>query len=294
VIAYTVASPPSAAITAPANGATYAQGQVVSSSFTCTEGAGGTGIASCLAQNGHPSGAPIDTSTTGMHTFKVTANSKDGLSGSSIVTYTVAAPPSASITTPADRQSFTLGQSVATSFSCREGAAGPGLSSCVDSNGATGGAGRLSTAQLGVFAYTVTATSKDGQATSTTIHYTVIAPSVRYSVTNVHIGRSGVVTFDVAFPSAGTVDVLETAQNFAKLATLGLPRPGPGRFAFARMHVTQNRAGTVHVTVRPDARGRRLVRRHPRNLTINLWVSYTPTGGTTAATLGHLHLRLPR
>jgi hypothetical protein len=69
----TVQAPPTASIATPADGATYTQGQAVSSSFSCVEGTGGPGIASCVDQDGRPSGAPIDTAATGRHTFTVTA-----------------------------------------------------------------------------------------------------------------------------------------------------------------------------------------------------------------------------
>lgn len=85
-------APPTTSITTPSNGATYGQGQVVNSSFSCSEGAGGTGIASCMDQNGNPSGTAIDTSNTGQHTFTVTARSDDGLSSQSSVTYTISSP----------------------------------------------------------------------------------------------------------------------------------------------------------------------------------------------------------
>ena len=86
---------PQASITTPAGGATYTVGQVVDSSFTCGEGAGGPGIASCLDQTGRASGAAIDTSTTGPHTFTVTATSTDGQTATATETYTVAAPATA-------------------------------------------------------------------------------------------------------------------------------------------------------------------------------------------------------
>jgi hypothetical protein len=90
--AVTSKPPPTASIAVPARGASYAQGQVVDSSFACNDGAAGPGIASCVDQSGRGSGAAIDTATPGQHTFTVTAASKDGLTGSASVTYTVTAP----------------------------------------------------------------------------------------------------------------------------------------------------------------------------------------------------------
>jgi 6-phosphogluconolactonase (cycloisomerase 2 family) len=89
----TVAEPPSVQITTPRSGAKYTVGKVVHSSFTCREGAGGPGISSCVDQQGRPSGAPLDTSTPGSHTFTATATSKDGLSASKTVTYTTVLAP---------------------------------------------------------------------------------------------------------------------------------------------------------------------------------------------------------
>ena len=43
------------------------------------------------------------------------------------------------ITAPADNQTYNLGQAVSTTFSCTEATGGPGIQTCVDSNGATGG-----------------------------------------------------------------------------------------------------------------------------------------------------------
>jgi 6-phosphogluconolactonase (cycloisomerase 2 family) len=84
------AAAPSAQITSPRTGATYTLGQLVNASFGCVEGAGGPGLASCAGTA--PSDTPIDTTTTGPHTFTATATSSDGQNATSTATYTVIKP----------------------------------------------------------------------------------------------------------------------------------------------------------------------------------------------------------
>jgi hypothetical protein len=98
-VTYTVASTPSSSaprvsLAVPSNGATYSLGQVVNSNFQCTEGPNGPGLKSCVDQNGRTSGAAVDTSTPGNHTYTVTATSQDGLTASASATYRVIPPPS--------------------------------------------------------------------------------------------------------------------------------------------------------------------------------------------------------
>jgi hypothetical protein len=80
---------PTAAIAVPVSGATYQPGQVVAASFTCSDGAGGSGIASINGCVGTvANGAPIDT-TVGSHTFSVTATDTVGNTKTVTVTYSV-------------------------------------------------------------------------------------------------------------------------------------------------------------------------------------------------------------
>lgn len=86
----------------------------------------------------------------------------------------IAAPPKAHVESPSSGGVYTLNQVVMTTFSCAEGAFGPGLESCTDSGGATGGTGDLNTSELGEHTYGVTARSIDGLKGHDSIHYEVV------------------------------------------------------------------------------------------------------------------------
>jgi uncharacterized repeat protein (TIGR02543 family) len=166
---------PAILIAAPGSGATYAEGESVTSAFSCTAGAGGPAISPCLDQDDRASGSPVDTSTAGSHTF--TVRTVDGVSAS--VTYMVSHPPSpnpptASITTPANSASYAQGASVTSAFSCTEGAGGPPVTSCVDQNGRASG-NPVATSTPGRHTFTATATSASGLTGTASVTYTVKA-----------------------------------------------------------------------------------------------------------------------
>ena len=78
----------------------------------------------------------------------------------------------------------------------------------------------------------------------------------------------------------GQLDVLETAWNNNVAHAAILLQPAARRFVFTRAHKRARRAETLHFRVRPNARGRLLVRHHRYGVTLRLWVTYTPAGET--------------
>ncbi len=80
--------PPNAPkVTAPANGARITEGEVVDASYSCSDPAGGMGVASCAGPL--RTGRPIDTRSGGTHRFTVTATDVNGLTAATTSTYTV-------------------------------------------------------------------------------------------------------------------------------------------------------------------------------------------------------------
>ena len=181
-ITYNVSAAPTATITAPASGATYAQGASAPTSFSCTAGTGST-LSSCTDNNTDTSGVntsgTLNTSVPGSFTYTVTATDADGKTGTASITYNVSAAPTATITAPASGATYAQGASAPTSFSCTAGT-GSTLSSCTDNNTDTSGvntSGTLNTSVPGSFTYTVTATDADGKTGTASITYNVSSSS---------------------------------------------------------------------------------------------------------------------
>ena len=185
--------------------------------------------------------------------------------------------PSVSITTPASGASYRFGQDVRASYSCSDGANGPGIGSCL---GTVAGGSPINSAKAGKHSFVVTATSKDGKTVTDTVSYTVLRPSNRFTVSHLKISAGGTMTFDLKLPGPGTVDVLGTAWNDNLATTASLLQPAAERFTFARHHQMAQRRGTILVTVGANANGLRLIEHYRYRVVIRLAVSYTPSGGT--------------
>src|SRR5262249_49720369 len=105
--------------------------------------------------------------------------SQDGLTASKTVSYTVIPPPSVSITAPGDGSAYLPGQVVNAGYSCAEGAGGPGLKPGSEGcSGTVPDGAVIDTSTPGGHSFSVTAMSADGQSTTGTVSYTVIAPPI--------------------------------------------------------------------------------------------------------------------
>ena len=157
--------------------------------------------------------------------------------------------PAARITSPADQQTYTQNQVVATRFFCTTPPGSGPIGSCTDANGAASPSGTLDTTTLGAHAYTVTAASNDTLTANATIRYTVIVAPPPASPTTTTTPTTPTV------PPSPTPAQLQITRISATAATIrwcqdvGCPYPA------TRLRFTLNRAASVRLLLRTRAHG---------------------------------------
>jgi Bacterial Ig domain len=153
----------------PQDGGFYVQGQQVSVGYACVTGPEGVGVISCVGDA--PSGSPLDTATSGTHTFTVRAEDFNGAVTTETHTYTVVdvVPPRITVAAPLDGGSYEVGSTITVSYSCDD----PGGSGVVACFGSVPSGMQLTLSQLGTFTLDVQAFDAAGNSATTTVRYTV-------------------------------------------------------------------------------------------------------------------------
>ncbi len=162
--------PPTITITTPAEEGAYTQGQAINANYSCQPGEG-TSVKTCAGPVAN--GAPLETATVGEHEFLVKAEDNDKGKAGKSVNYTVFAPPTVEITSPAEGATYTQGQAVSAAYACH-----PAPSLAVEScSGPVSSGAAVNTANPGPQTFTVEAEDSIGGTTTRSVHYTVAAAS---------------------------------------------------------------------------------------------------------------------
>lgn len=156
-------TPPTATITSPADGATFALGEAVTPAYACD--GPDFAVVSCEGP------ATVDTSTVGPHSYTVTATDTAGQTASTTHHYTVVEPdvtdPVVELRRPADGATYGRGEVVEADFACEDAH----LLACA---GTRPSGAPIDTSTLGAHEFTVTATDDSGNETTVTHGYTVV------------------------------------------------------------------------------------------------------------------------
>lgn len=164
---------PQVDLRAPRDGATYDLGAEVTVDYACAD-PNGTGVAYCMGDR--PSGAPLDTTQAGTHTFDVYAVDNAGNFRKATATYTVIGPPQIQlppqikITSPADAATYTLGSVALASYSCWS-ASGIHVLTCA---GTAANGSAFDTGSVGTKTFTVSASDESGRNAALTHTYNVV------------------------------------------------------------------------------------------------------------------------
>lgn len=194
------------------------------------------------------------------------SSSAGSSSSGSTQTLTVLAAPTVNVSTPHNDAKYTYGEVATARYSCTQPGDPQGLTDCSaqdDLGNTVNSGGRLDTRSPGAHTLSISATSSDGLVTTDNINYTVL-PDNRFTVSNTKPLAGGALSFVLALPGPGKVNVREIAAGGQTFATTGVS-------------VHRKRRLTVTVTPRSTA--------GPTTVTVE--VAYTPTGGRKRTVVRH-------
>ncbi|HET7292121.1 MAG TPA: Ig-like domain-containing protein [Vicinamibacteria bacterium] len=172
---FTTNEPPTAAITAPANGATFNRGELVSFAGTGDDAEDGDVTAGLTWTSNLDgvigSGGSFSTSTLsrGTHVVIVRVTDSGGLTGSAQISLVIDGPPTVTITAPQNGATFDVGTPVSftgLASDLEEGNLSAGLSWTSSRDGLIGTGGTFSTAALSGGTHVITAGVADGSGLS--------------------------------------------------------------------------------------------------------------------------------
>ena len=252
---------------------------------------GAATISGCGAQtlSGGVATCEISSLAAGAHGITATYGGDADNIGStaSTLTQTIEGLPSVSITSPTSGASFTQGQAVTASYSCRDGAGGPGISSC---SGTVPNGQRVDTSTIGGRSFSVKAVSLDGQSATQTVSYTVAsgASAVKLvgSAKSTRQGASFKLRCSApAGQSCQTTDTLTTTETLnggqpVALSAAHKPRKRKRTVVVGRKRATIPAGTTKTITITLNAQGRKLLKRFHK-LPVTLALKLTSHGKTT-------------
>lgn len=146
----------------------------------------------------------------------------------------------------------------------------------------------------GTYRATITSTTNAGSATITatdtsvtpnptaTATLTQTEAANSFTISSGTAGSDGTLTVGVDLPGAGTIYVLGTHEDVTGGIASARLRPGHHRFAWGTHGASVTQAGTIRLTLHPDANGRKLIARHRSHhwaLYVHVAVTYNPIGG---------------
>jgi hypothetical protein len=231
-VSYTVVISPTVQIGSPTDGTVYATGATVQASYSCTDLVG-AGISEC--QGDVASGALVDTTQPGTHTFTVTGVDGLGDTTRKSVSYKVAAPPVVVINLPSG--DYPLGSSVTAAYACQSFTSG--APNCV---GTVANGSAIDTSTVGSKTFTVTATDSLGQVTTRTSSYRILYPFAGFDAPiradgafSTKAGQSVPLKFslDGNYGTGVVTSVTWQAVSCSTGSALGQPTAGSGKLTYS-------------------------------------------------------------